>query len=60
MIELKILGPAELRGEDGNLEHSFLAGPKRLALLTYLILNRPRGMQRRDRVLPLLWPEKGQ
>ncbi|REL33342.1 hypothetical protein DYD21_11215 [Rhodohalobacter sp. SW132] len=60
MIELKILGPAELRGEDGNLEHSFLAGPKRLALLTYLILNRPRGMQRRDRILPLLWPEKGQ
>lgn len=60
MIDLKILGPVELRGEDGNLEHSFLAGPKRLALLSYLILNRPRGMQRRDRVLPLLWPEKGQ
>lgn len=60
MIELKILGPVELRGADGNLEHSFLAGPKRLALLSYLILNRPRGIQRRDRVLPLLWPEKGQ
>ncbi len=60
MIELKIIGPVELRGEDGELEHSFLAGPKRLALLSYLILNRPRGMQRRDRVLPLLWPEKGQ
>lgn len=60
MIELKILGPVELRGTAGNLEHSFLAGPKRLALLVYLILNRPRGMQRRDRVLPLLWPEKGQ
>ncbi|TVR33796.1 MAG: hypothetical protein EA390_03685 [Balneolaceae bacterium] len=60
MIELKILGPVELRGTAGNLEHSFLAGPKRLALLSYLILNRPRGMQRRDRVLPLLWPQKGQ
>jgi len=60
MIELKIIGPVELRGKDGKLEHSFLAGPKRLALLSYLILNRPRGMQRRDRVLPLLWPEKGQ
>ncbi|HMB97428.1 MAG TPA: BTAD domain-containing putative transcriptional regulator [Balneolaceae bacterium] len=60
MIKLKILGPAELRSADGELEHSFLAGPKRLALLAYLILNRPRGMQRRDRILPLLWPEKGQ
>lgn len=60
MTELKILGPVELRGVEGNLEHPFLAGPKRLALLAYLILNRPRGMQRRDRVLPLLWPEKGQ
>lgn len=60
MIELKILGPVELRGRDGNLEHSFLAGQKRLALLAYLILNRPRGIQRRDRILPFLWPEKGQ
>ena len=60
MIELKILAPVELRGTAGNLEHSFLAGPKRLALLSYLILNRPRGMQRRDRLLPLLWPQKGQ
>ena len=53
MIELKILGPVELRGEDGNLEHSFLAGPKRLALLAYLILKHPRGIQRRDEILPL-------
>lgn len=60
MMEIKILGPAEIRDADGNLEHSFLAGPKRLALLSFLILNRPRGMQRRDRVLPLFWPEKGQ
>ncbi|TVR19741.1 MAG: hypothetical protein EA391_00180 [Balneolaceae bacterium] len=60
MIDLKVLGPVELRNSEGILEHSFLAGPKRLALLVYLILNRPRGMQRRDRVLPLLWPQKGQ
>lgn len=60
MNKLKILGLVELRRDDENLDHSFVAGPKRLALLAYLILNRPRGMQRRDRVLPLLWPEKGQ
>ncbi len=60
MAELNILGTIELRDNQGNLEHSFLAGPKRLALLSYLVLNRPRGFQRRDRILPLLWPEKGQ
>jgi TolB-like protein/Tfp pilus assembly protein PilF len=60
MIELKLLGRAELRGKDGELDHSFLAGPKRLALLAYLVLNRPAGFQRRDRILPLLWPETNQ
>ena len=60
MTDLKILGPAELRGESGNLENSFLAGSKRLALLSFLVLKRPRGFQRRDRILPLLWPEKNQ
>lgn len=60
MIELKLLGRAELRGSDGELDHSFLAGPKRLALLAYLVLSRPTGYQRRDNILPLLWPEKGQ
>jgi TolB-like protein/Flp pilus assembly protein TadD len=60
MADLKILGPVELRGDEGRLAHSFLAGPKRLALLTFLVLNRPRGFQRRDRILPLLWPDKGQ
>lgn len=60
MADLKILGPVELRREDGQLEHSFLAGPKRLALLAYLTLDRPRGIKRRDQILPLLWPQKGQ
>jgi DNA-binding SARP family transcriptional activator/Flp pilus assembly protein TadD len=60
MVELKILGPVELRGNEGELQHSFLAGSKRLALLVYLVLNRPRGLHRRDQILPLLWPEKGQ
>ena len=30
--------------------------PKRLALLAYLAIARPRGAQRRDRILGLLWP----
>lgn len=60
MIELNILGPAEIRNSRGELEHSFLAGPKRLALLTFLLLARPRGFHRRDSLLPLFWPELDQ
>ncbi len=60
MAKLYILGPAEIRNSKGELEHSFLAGPKRLALLTYLLLNRPRGFHRRDSLLPLFWPEQNQ
>ncbi len=60
MIRLSILGPAELRNQHGVLEHSFLAGPKRLALLSFLVLNRTDGFLRRDKMLPFLWPEKGQ
>ncbi|MEX2179549.1 MAG: BTAD domain-containing putative transcriptional regulator [Gemmatimonadaceae bacterium] len=34
--------------------------PKRLALLAYLALARPRGAQRRDTLVGLLWPELDQ
>ncbi len=60
MTELKILGPAEMRNNQGQLEHSFLAGPKRLALLVYLLLHKPQGFHRRDSLLPLFWPEQDQ
>ena len=60
MAELYILGPAEIRNAEGMLEQSFLAGPKRLALLVYLLLHRPHGFHRRDSLLTLFWPEHGQ
>lgn len=60
MAELYILGPAEIRNIEGELEQSFLAGPKRLALLIYMLLHRPHGFLRRDSLLPLFWPEHGQ
>ncbi|NBC03125.1 MAG: hypothetical protein GVY20_05395 [Bacteroidetes bacterium] len=61
MNELSILGSTKLRTEDGSLDHSFLAGPKRLALLAYLILTKPHhGFHRRDKLITLFWPEKGQ
>ncbi|SHE56167.1 TolB amino-terminal domain-containing protein [Fodinibius roseus] len=60
MVEFHLLGPAELRDESGELVQSFLSGPKRLALLVYLTLDRPRGFKRRDSLLPLFWPNLGQ
>ncbi len=60
MTELYLLGPAEIRNEKGELEHSFLAGPKRLALLAFLLLNGPRGFHRRDSLLPVFWPDYNQ
>ena len=60
MSRLHILGPAEIRDEKGELEHSFLAGPKRLALLSFLLLNNPGKFHRRDSLLPLFWPEQDQ
>lgn len=60
MTKLYILGPAEIRNCNGDLAHSFLAGPKRLALLTYLLLHEPRGYHRRDSLLTLFWPDQNQ
>lgn len=60
MVELYILGPAEIKSSEGTVKHSFLAGPKRLALLVYLLLKKPFGFHRRDSLLPLFWPNQGQ
>ena len=43
------------RGED---LHPVLAQPKRVALLAYLAIARPRGFHRRETLLALLWPEQ--
>lgn len=60
MVELRILGPTELRGSDGALVHSFLTGPKRLALLAHLTLVQPGSFIRRDRTLHLFWHDRDQ
>ena len=60
MTEFHVLGSTSLQKEGGSFDRSFLAGPKRLALLTYLVLARPRGYHRRDRLTVLFWPEMGQ
>jgi DNA-binding SARP family transcriptional activator/TolB-like protein len=58
MIELRALGTLALRNPNGEDLHTVLAQPKRVALLTYLAIARPRGFHRRDTLLALLWPEQ--
>lgn len=56
MIELCTLGTAVVReaGHDRPLP------PKDVALLAYLVAARPRGAQRREILVSLLWPETGE
>ena len=58
MIRMTLLGATELTRDDGVAVGSVLAQPKRLALLVYLALHRPRGFVRREHLMALFWPEK--
>lgn len=60
MIELRVLGSVDLRAPDGRDLQSVLRHPKRLALLAYLAVARPRGFHRRDALLALFWPDLDQ
>ncbi len=59
MIEFRILGPVDLRqgGARGAPVEAVLTQPKRLALLAFLAAATPHGLQRRDTLLALFWPE---
>ena len=56
MVQLRLLGSAEIVGSDGR-NVGALRQPKRMALLAYLAVARPRGFHRRDKVLSIFWPE---
>ena len=58
MLELRTLGTLDLRSPDGLALDSLLAQPKRTALLLALVLARPHGLQQRDTLLALFWPER--
>ncbi len=60
MITFRVLGSIDLKGPGGRPLASPLSGSKRLALLSYLALASPRGLQRRDSILGLFWPESAQ
>lgn len=59
-IELFLLGGIELRGVDAKVADRLLAQPKIAALLAFLALSPEQRLQRRDRVVGLLWPELDQ
>lgn len=56
MIQLRTLGTVALRSAEGPVQAA-ATQPKRLALLSYLVLARPRGLHRREMLVPLFWPE---
>src|SRR2546430_466057 len=57
MIRLRLLGTVDLRDSQGRELGAVLRRPKLLALLGYLTVARPQGLQRRDTLVALLWPE---
>lgn len=57
MIEFVTLGGVRLAGGNAERLAGLLTQPKRVALLAYLALARPRGFHSRDTVLALFWPE---
>src|SRR5260370_40767092 len=59
-IEFRALGPVTLTDADGREATGLLAQSRRLALFAYLAAATPRGLQRRDVVLALFWPELDQ
>jgi len=60
VIRLHVLGALRVEGPDPAVVDELLAQPKALALLLYLALARPAGLQQRDRLVGLFWPELDQ
>ncbi|MEM7414357.1 MAG: BTAD domain-containing putative transcriptional regulator [Gemmatimonadota bacterium] len=57
MNQLRVLGGIELRTTDPDGARHVLSQPKRVALLTALMLHAKGGSVRRDTIVGLLWPE---
>jgi len=60
MISFRAFGAVELTRHDGTELRAILAQPKRLALLTYLLLTPSPHFRRRDALTALFWPELDQ
>jgi DNA-binding SARP family transcriptional activator len=59
-VQLQVLGPVSVVRSDGGAPTPLLTQPRRLAVLAYLVLARPRGLHSRDTLTALLWPEADQ
>ncbi|HTD68814.1 MAG TPA: BTAD domain-containing putative transcriptional regulator, partial [Gemmatimonadales bacterium] len=57
MVELRILGTLQLSASDGRDLDALARQSKRTALLCYLAAAVPDGLQRRDTLLALFWPD---
>jgi DNA-binding SARP family transcriptional activator len=54
-FSINVFGAVDLHGaEQGD---DLLSQPKRFAVFLYLLLARPRGFHRRDKIVGLFWPE---
>jgi serine/threonine-protein kinase len=60
MLLVRAFGSPEIEGCPPETAARVLAQPKRLALLVYLLLADSRRLQRRDKLLPLFWPDLGE
>lgn len=56
-IRLLVCGRPNVTVGDGAQAPPSVMQPRRLAVLIYLTLARPRGMQARDTLIAMLWPE---
>ncbi len=56
-LHFRVLGNVDLRRADGTTILSFLAQPKRVALLAYVALEAPDGFVSRERIMSVLWPD---
>jgi DNA-binding SARP family transcriptional activator len=59
-IRLRTLGSLDLTGPDARGLAALVSQAKRVVLVVYLAVARPRGLHRRDTLLSLLWPESDQ
>lgn len=58
MLELQTFGSPELRTGDGERVEALAGRTKCLAVLAYLAVEAPEGRVPREKVAPLLWPDR--